>query len=354
MTEMILHKKQHKKTLTPQQKTFNNLKKKVEKLQKDLQNIHHELDQTLNLYFDQIHPLNQSVVDAIKHFVKQLYEHYQNSKLSKKERHKLKDLMLFKIDKLMHLKESPGMDLDIKEIFEQINEIKLDEMVEEEMLSWKEQVEEDFDIQGIDIDLSDIEFNGDVNEFRGRVFEAMDEAKSKFRTDEPRMTQKNTKAQELELLQKKGLSTIYKELAKIFHPDLVQTPAQKAENEILMKKLTIAYKNKDLYTLLSLKIESMKKAGNRGVVQNDDQLKIYNSILKEQASSIKRNINHAIYQPKYAPIRHFVLADWNERHLILKMMRLDLEEELAHYQTAVKDLQGADGKTIIRAILTNF
>ena len=57
-----------------------------------------------------------------------------------------------------------------------------------------------------------------------------------------------------------------------------------------MKRLTSAYDNGDLHALLLLEMEWMNRTSGQGKVQSDDQLKIYNSLLKDQIASLEENI----------------------------------------------------------------
>lgn len=360
MSEMILHKKQAKPLFSNHQKTFNRLRKKVENLQKELQSVHRELDQLVFFHYEQIQPVKNGLFNALKDFVRIMYGFYQEMEsLSRKERKKLKEFILSKINQLFGFSTSLEIDPDIIKIFEDLEEVDFEELKSEQLHAWKEEVSAKLEEEGIDIDLSDIEHD-DVQGFQQKVFEAMEEAKSRL-NEEPfaeqkttKQTQKEIRAQELAALQKKGLSTIYKELAKIFHPDLVQTAEEKSEKEGLMKRLTCAYKDNDLFTLLSLKMEWMRQSGDRGEAQSDDQLKVYNAILKDQAKSIQENIEHAFLHPKYVPLRRYFCERVQDIPFILQHVQREIKDDLGAYQRVIKDLQGKDGEEILRDILRGY
>lgn len=76
----------------------------------------------------------------------------------------------------------------------------------------------------------------------------------------------------MEEMQEKGINSIYKQLTKVFHPDLEHDSAQKAHKEELMKRLTTAYKSNDLYALVILAMEWMNGSNNGKVLRDSIQL----------------------------------------------------------------------------------
>ena len=97
----------------------------------------------------------------------------------------------------------------------------------------KNRMEELFKESGVNIDLSKINLGDDEQDIAAKVFAAMDEAMSGMEDAPPNkpkskreIQKEQEKAQELEALQKKELSSIYKQLAKEFHPDLEQDEAK--------------------------------------------------------------------------------------------------------------------------------
>lgn len=360
MSEMILHKRPAKAVSSNEQKTFDRLRKKVESLQKDLQNVHRELDQLVFFHYEQIQPVKNGLFSSIQEFVRIMYVFYQEKgSLSRKELKKLKEFIVSKINQLFEFSTSLEIDPAIIKIFEELEGVDLEELRNEQLNVWKEKMSAKLEEEGIDIDLSDVE-DDDVEGFKQKVFEAMEEARSRLNEEtfaEPeskKQTQKEIKAQELASLQKKGLSALYKELAKVFHPDLVQTAEEKSEKESLMKRLTCAYKDNDLFTLLSLKMEWMRQSGDRGDAQNDAQLKVYNAILKDQAMSIQEDIEQAFLHPKYVTLRRYFCERVQDIPYILQNVRRDIKDDLGAYHRVIKDLKGADGEEILRDILRGY
>ena len=99
--------------------------------------------------------------------------------------------------------------------------------------------------------------------------------------------------------QQKNIATIYKQLAKLFHPDLEQDENRKLEKELLMKELTAAYETKNLHALLTLELRWIHGENDHLATLTDEKLAIYLQILKEQAYELSVQKNEMIYQPQY-------------------------------------------------------
>lgn len=105
-----------------------------------------------------------------------------------------------------------------------------------------------------------------------------------------REQEKILREQEKENLRNKSLKSIYIGLAKLLHPDRHLEEEEKLKNEELMKKVTVAYNNKDVFTLLKLEMEFIKK--EEKTIENlpETTIIIYNEFLQEQIREIESNI----------------------------------------------------------------
>ncbi|MEO6720482.1 MAG: hypothetical protein ABIN67_08945, partial [Ferruginibacter sp.] len=103
----------------------------------------------------------------------------------------------------------------------------------------------------------------------------------------------------VEEMKQKNISTIYRQLAKLFHPDLEHDEERKTEKEILMKELTVAYEAKNLHALLTLELRWIHKENDHLESLSEEKLAIYLAILKEQARDLEQEINGMFQQPRY-------------------------------------------------------
>lgn len=102
------------------------------------------------------------------------------------------------------------------------------------------------------------------------------------------------KAEKEKLLQeehrKKSIRAIYIDLIKTFHPDTEQDVEKKAEKEEISKKITEAYGNNDLYTLLNLETQFLEQQTNRLQGMKAEAVKSYLAMLDNQIKELKQSI----------------------------------------------------------------
>ncbi|GGG57267.1 J domain-containing protein [Hymenobacter glacieicola] len=80
--------------------------------------------------------------------------------------------------------------------------------------------------------------------------------------------------------------TLYRQLARLHHPDLARDPAAQEQKTALMQRITEAYETNDLYTLLQL----LSEAGPTEAT-DDDVLTRYTQALHQQTTELKQQLN---------------------------------------------------------------
>lgn len=359
MSKIICQQKAPKVVLSPLHKTFNRLKKKVETLQSELKTLHKECEAGLLFYQTEIQPQKKQLAHGIREFVKLIYVHYKQPKsFSKKERNILKQLMIDGITKSLNMTTFEEPDADITAIFKELTGKSCQAAALDELNALKQHLQEMFELDGVNLDLSKIDLNDNEQEVTQKIFKALkDSVEANIEEEIPlkskskKELQKELKAKELESLQKKGLGTIYKQLAKAFHPDLEQDLEQKVEKEALMKRLTSAYEDNDLHTLLSLEIEWMNRSEEEAKNQTDEQIKIYNSILKDQVETLQENMQMVILNPKYLPLQSYLHNRDYGLIPLLTMVSVDLKMEVKEVEALIKSLSHKNAEEVVRDFL---
>ncbi len=355
-----------KPILNSTQKTFDRLRKNVEKLHKTLKGTQEILNRALEYYLTVYEPTEKIELANRGECVKLFYKYYKASDtLTKKELKLLKELIIRKIKRIFSRLRSVQFDPELCAIYKEFTGDDYKDLVEKDHACGLKDLENMFKDQGFDIDLSDLNESDDQFDLIRKLMASMAEAQSKINPDDlneesefeskpktKKQIEKETKIQELENLQKKGLSTIYKQLAKVLHPDLEQDPVLKKEKEEVMKKLSIAYENNDLHTLISLEITWATRSENGNLDVNkysDDQLKIYNAILKEQIAEIQDRINMEYLNPKYISIQEFISEMSSDP---LELMKGEVEAIKEESNISLSILQGTNPEKIIKKILS--
>ena len=312
----LIISKQQKNILSKQQQTFNKLVKKIEKLRLDLQQLNKSLNEKLDFYAKDIYPLEKQLNELNKEEIKLLYQYFKDKKLLPvKLRKTLGEVIAGLLNENFSFEKGEPED-ELKEIFKAVQGISYEEAVEEEFMSMKSGLESMFEEHGFDMNFDDMHSTMTQEEIMKKAVEMQEEFKQQAREkDEKRATRKKTKKQlekeekerQIEEARNKNITSIYKQLAKVFHPDLEPDEEKKLEKGELMKQLTVAYENNDLHTLLSLELAWIQKEDNNPGNLADDKLGIYNEVLKEQVFELEEEIDQVLHHPRYEPLQKFAI-----------------------------------------------
>lgn len=243
-------------------------------------------------------------------------------KFSKRRRALLRDLLGAKV---AELRDDPlGLSPEDIAVLDQIAAETGPSKTEE---SAREMASAEFDIlrghfedmasaAGVDLDLSDLDVNGDPEEFARKLYERMHEATESVKggraAQRPRgrkptkaQLEKEKKQKEVEEAKARDLKSLYKQLAKALHPDLEPDPALRRHKEEWMKRLTTAHAAGDLRELLRIELEWLGEEAINLAQATDEKLGVYAMILKEQIAEVKSRTAGLIDQTKYFPVRRF-------------------------------------------------
>lgn len=368
--------KTEKKLLTKSQAAFNRLIKKIEKIQVKIKETEAQLNQGLYYYQSHVRPVEEKMVEKLSTCIPIFYSYYKHprSKLSKKEKEILKELIQSLLSRLANYMMPQEIGEEIKEIIKDIEGVNINEMIDIQLDSLKKDISGFAKQEGLNLDLSALNASDSKEELMAKLQQAMHEASEFKQTEEidppgkaNEKVKKKTKQQlkkeqherEIEEIQKKGLSKIYKQLARTLHPDLELDPQLKLEKEALMKKLTVAYENQDLHALLSLEIKWMNYTSlneNISCRQTaEEQLNIYNTLLKDQVKSLEEELDYLFMHPRYFDLRH-ILNDYHSNSIleILKDEEQQLTCDIERYSSSINDLNKGDNFKRVKQILKDF
>ena len=143
-------------------------------------------------------------------------------------------------------------------------------------------------------------------EMADRIQQKAEEEERMFRAPAHRKTkrqlEKEERMRQAEQLRNKSIASVYKQLAKVLHPDLEPDAGRKQAKGTLMQELTAAYRNNDLHTLLRLELEWIHREEGDVERLTEEKLSIYNQVLKEQVFELERELAELPYHPRYQPI----------------------------------------------------
>jgi uncharacterized protein (UPF0335 family) len=344
-------------SLSPAQKTFNRLITKIKKLQQEQKDATQELDAALQFYYGKILPEEALLQKALAERIKIAYQQYKTSKdFTKEEIRDLKKLVVEDIGILCAMADASAISDEIKDIFKEVNGVSYEEDSAEAMESMKHEVQKKFRASGVEVDFSDLNINDPREKIVHDMFRSIGKAFSNHKNTDKK-TSKTKKQQEKELkrqafeeMQKRSLNTIYKQLARALHPDLEQDCEQRQWKEGIMKKLTSAYKKGDLCELLIIEMELLSRSNDALEFQHNEQLEIYNSILKDQEKDLQAAIAMLPMHPKYMPLQEFDQCPFG----IVVGLRLkydELKQDVQVLHNHVVALQTKNTQKLLRAAI---
>ena len=361
-SELVIGKKTKQQLSKPQQ-SFNRLVKKLEKLRQELEQTSKLLNKHLDFYGKHIHPLEQELVAVRQEGVKLFYKFYKDEKsLSKKDKKGLLDLMAMQLSGIFQNGNEPP-DEEIKEIFEVIEGVSYEKATEEDFESMKDDMAKTFNEMGLDIDLDD--FNSDLSEeeMMRKMFEMLENLKEQAEAkaaEEPKrkkskkQIEKEEREKQVEEVKNKNIASIYKQLARAFHPDLEQDPKLKLKKEDLMKELTSAYEKNDLHTLLRLELEWIHKEEANLDKLSNEKLAIYNQVLKEQIEELEAERFLMSQHPRYQPLQQFKMFSIGPKFLDLEKEKHGMKATIEAIKDDIKSLKSKDAVKTLKSIINIY
>ncbi len=348
----VLRVKQAKESLNEDQKVFRRLNNQLKMLQEKEKKRTVELDEALLFYHEKMRMEEEKIDQALEERVYCAYLLYKKSRsLSKGELNTLRNLILSDVEALLKSVGIQSMPKKVEEIGRALGWEGAEAALMSELNPLVEDIENMFASQGIKIDLSHIDVKDSPEEmlrkFCEQVGASMDQREDLSQETLPK---KSKKLQQVHELQEKSLNALYRQLAKALHPDLEPDVEKKAKKEEQMKRVTLAYKNRDLSTLLELEKEWIDSARETSAIRSSDQLKIYNGVLKEQVAVLKERIDMLFLHPKYFPIQRFYPHHFTGMPALLKAYQ-GMKMAVKQLQFFVDKLQSPQAEKFLKQTL---
>jgi chemotaxis protein CheY-P-specific phosphatase CheC len=253
--------KSQTKPLSKEQVLFNKYSKKIELLRETIENNRLRYENLLTHHVKKLAPQQEAHANKLVDFVKVLYRYYKHEKLTNVAKEKLERLILNNLERAF---EFIIPTEDAKVIYDALNGTSYDdEAKEQEEMMLNEMQEMLNKTFGVNMDFSDVDMNNpeDMARKMAEIEEQIkQQQKKENHTSQGRKKTKKqlaneVKQKEAEEIRNKSMRSIYTSLAKMLHPDVELDEQKKLEKEELMKKVTKAYQEKDLHTLLKMEIE---------------------------------------------------------------------------------------------------
>ena len=146
----------------------------------------------------------------------------------------------------------------------------------------------------------------------------------KARKKTKRQLEQEEKERQTEEARTKNINAVYRQLARLFHPDLEQDPELKAKKEVLMKELTSAYEKGDLHTILKLELRWLQNNDGDISKLSDTKLDAYTAALEQQCNEIRDEIYAVLHHPRFSPLWDVIINEMAPLHVCLS----DIDDEV--------------------------
>ena len=284
------------RSLSKTQTKFNGLVAKIEELKAKKIEFQAKLKEVEIKYHKQVIPLALEGRTALVKMVFAVDDAFDQYKLTKKEQ---EAISRFIVSNCQDFLSAGGGVLDdeqtaaLKDLYE-----KHEGDAFEEDNNGKDDIISDMFEQmfGIKIDpnkMDDEEYMEEMNKkFRGNLGfkEPKERKKSK------KQLEAEAKEKEAEDKMKKDARSIYTQLAKLLHPDMEQDETLREQKEEMMKRVTNAYSENDLYELLQIQLEVEQLNSDALANVSDDLMGSYVKVLQKQVNELEVEINYSLRQ----------------------------------------------------------
>jgi len=289
MQELIQIKTENSAVLTKLQKQFNNSIQKIDFLKSKIGYVKKEIDQIQVKITSEILPLEKKLIEVQIKEIIYLDALFQQNIFKKRDNDTLSEMIFERTTEFISRTESP----ELEDIFTRHNDgISFEEANEEASKKASETLKESFSsIFGMkfddDADLSDPEKFQEYIDQQVAAEEAEYDARKANKKKTAKQIEKEEKQQQEAKNLNKTSRQIYMELVKAFHPDREKDELEKERKTLLMHRITEANEKDDLFELLRLRLELL---GTDFEHSNDESLKYYVKLLKQQVAELEQEI----------------------------------------------------------------
>lgn len=302
MSTKPVHIKSSSIPLSKEQQVFNRLTKRIQKLQKQIEDETSKLDQLNILYTKEVLP-NVLELGRLKiEICHQLHKKRQEIKLSGIQNEKLDELVFDFLDDAFSVIEP---DEATKALYSRYSSSSYDEELSNQESAIKAEFSDLFYQQfGIRFDPSLLTETPDLEKIEEELKKQW-EQKASGKKGKPK-TKKQQEIEQLEqqkeVLKNKSIRSIYLALAKILHPDTEPDEALKKEKEEMMKRVTVAYESRDLMQLLQLEMQWIQKHDESLAKLETSTLNAYIHLLKDQVNELESQLEMLYLNPSFSAV----------------------------------------------------
>lgn len=326
-------------TLSKNQKLFNRLTTRIESLKKRFEEEQGKFTRISQEYYKEIAPIDIQISELRIQLAFAIDTVSGKQKLTKSKKEYLGNAIVYLLD-------DSAMDIELNEeqiaLYNKWSVTSYEEKMQEESEYLRQRTEEMLRSQmGVDMDLSQFEKSPEGRAlFQEKLEEELKNAQEKApksKLNSKQQAKENLKKAEEEL-KLKSLRAVYINLAKALHPDTETNAEQKIFKEELMKKVSLAYEQKDFFTLLSLEIEWIHNTQNQLGSMPDEKLTMYINVLKDQERQLKSERDMMLLNPAYEPMHNLLFLTEKQAFSTIKKETKEMKTKKHMFEVQIKEV----------------
>jgi hypothetical protein len=346
--------------LTKAQESFRTLLAKVESLRAAIDADEQEFDATLSFYATEIVPRVARQTAVQKKLVRVLAPYLNKTHFPhRQERLEFRDLTRELLQGIANA-EKGLIDADLREIYNVVHGVGYAQNEQKLLAVAKAALAKMFAEAGLEADFSELESAVSEADFMARA-EAMiarvrkmkeAEAEAARCAEHGRHQTDYEHERAAEELRKRSIANIYKQLARVLHPDLERDVESQKQKVGLMQELTAAYRENDLQTLLRLEMQWIEKERSDVERLSEEKLGVYNDVLRGQVEGLEKRLRDLVFHPRYRPIVVF-------NHGLTRAMNgpdraQELDRSIAAIESGIALMQAAKSADDVCAAIRTF
>jgi hypothetical protein len=346
--------------LTKAQETFRNLLARLESLRESVDTEEEKLDAVLSFYAAEIVPRISRQTALQKDLVRSLAPYFNKTFFPRKqERFEIRERIQEFLNEIANT-EKGLTDADLREIYGTVHAVDYAEHERETLASVKKALAKSFAEAGLEADFSQLDSATSEADFMARAEELsarvrrmkeaeMEDAHCRDAGHHPAEDENIRAAEEF---RKKSIAAIYKQLARVLHPDLERDSERQKQKVELMQELTVAFRQNDLHTLLRLEMQWIENEGSDIERLTEEKLGVYNEFLARQVDGLEKRLRDLVLHPRYRPI-----LIWHNRRaqpIHGPDRARELDESIATLEQAVHLMSTATTADDVRAALRPY
>jgi hypothetical protein len=319
-----------------------------------------ELDATLSFYVEEVVPRLARQTALQKELVRALAPYLNKTFFPRKEeRVEFKEFARELLDEIAN-NERGLIDDDLREIYNAVHGVGYAQHERRTIAAVKAALARTLAEAGLDVDFSELESVASEAEFMERA-EAMiararkmkeAEAEAAHCAEHGRHATQDEHLRAEEEFRKRSIANIYKQLARVLHPDFERDTELQKNKVQLMQELTAAYRQNDLHTLLRLEMQWIENEGGDIDRLTEEKLGVYNEVLTEQVRGLENRLRGLIFHARYRPI--VVFNDGPTRVINGPDKTRNLDASIAGIQCCIALMETAKTAQDVRAAIRSL